>query len=95
MSEARVNDPAEERGMDKRCSNCGRETSNAGRAAALTPIERTILGLMAQGYSDEAIAALVYRSKNTINWHVQRIKLKLNVGTRIETVVLAIRCGVI
>lgn len=46
--------------------------------AALTPRERDVLHLMAQGLTDRGIAARLFVSLNTVGTHVQRVLRKLD-----------------
>ena len=48
----------------------------------LTRREREVLGLLARGLTDREIAADLYLSARTVNWHVRAILAKLNVATR-------------
>jgi len=53
--------------------------SNAGDGAlaALSPREREVLGLMAEGRSNQAIAGQLYMSPKTVETHVGSIFTKL------------------
>lgn len=61
----------------------------------LTPREREILGLMAEGLSNEQIAARFVLSVATVKTHVTRILMKTDSHARTEAVVLAYRCGLV
>lgn len=64
----------------------GREP--AGRS--LTERELEILGLIAQGMSNKAIARALAISHDTVKLHVRHILAKLNVGSRVEAAVYAV-----
>ena len=65
--------------------------SSAGRARTspldeLTEREREVLGLMAEGHSNEAICRRLFLSPKTVETHVRHILLKLGIGeTRATT----------
>jgi DNA-binding NarL/FixJ family response regulator len=59
----------------------------------LSPRERQILSLLAQGKSGRAIAEDLGLSANTVRSHVQSILAKLGVGSRLEAVAIASRRG--
>ena len=58
-------------------------------ALGLTPRERQILDLLAQGQSNAAIAALLVRSPRTVEHHVARLLTKLGASSRAEAVRLS------
>jgi DNA-binding NarL/FixJ family response regulator len=68
-------------------------------AAALTqPIttrERDVLFLLALGYTNQQIAALLFISPRTVDTHRARIMQKLNLQTRAELVLYALANGLI
>jgi len=80
--------------IEKRCSKCGRPVTD-GLRLGLNELELRILAALSRGVSDEAIAEEIERSPKTVSWHVQRIKSKLGVSSRIEAVVSAVRGGAI
>ena len=61
----------------------------------LTPREIEVLGMLAEGHSNKAIAHLLGISDHTVKFHVTSILSKLNAGSRTEAVTLGIRQGVI
>lgn len=63
--------------------------------ADLTDREREILGLLARGLSNRAIASELYLSLNTIRNHIQSILRKLGSHSKLEAVATAVREGVI
>jgi DNA-binding NarL/FixJ family response regulator len=64
-----------------------------GAAQNLTPREREILGLLAGGLDQRAIAAQLVISSKTVATHIQRILGKLGVGSRAQAVAFAHRHG--
>jgi two-component system, NarL family, nitrate/nitrite response regulator NarL len=62
-------------------------------AAALTPREREILRLLAQGLSQTEIAATLVLSSKTVGGHIQRVLTKLGVHSRAQAVALAHQLG--
>jgi DNA-binding NarL/FixJ family response regulator len=61
------------------------------RLARLTAREREVLGLMAAGCRNDAIAARLAISTPTVRTHAQNILLKLGVHSQLEAVALAAR----
>ena len=61
----------------------------------LTLRETTVLGLMAEGLSNDVIAARLFVSLNTARNHVQRILTKLSAHSKLEAVVEATRRGLL
>lgn len=61
----------------------------------LTEREREILGLMALGKSNKAIAAEIHLSVNTIRNYVQGVLTKLGAHSKLEAVATAVREGVL
>ncbi|HET7676259.1 MAG TPA: AAA family ATPase [Candidatus Limnocylindrales bacterium] len=78
------------------------ETSGAGGPAAsddigtrlgLTPREREVLALVAEGHSNREIAERLFISPKTASVHVSNILGKLNVDGRVEAAGIAVRLG--
>lgn len=63
------------------------------RIAALTPREREILVLMAQGMSNAEIADHLVVSATTVKTHVGNVLAKLDVRDRVQAVVVAYETG--
>lgn len=61
----------------------------------LTPREREILPLLAQGLSDREIAAMLSLSPRTVGWHVTHLLAKLNVPSRTAAATEGIRRGLV
>lgn len=63
--------------------------------ADLTERERDILGLLARGSANKAIAAELNLSVNTVRNHVQSVLTKLGAHSKLEAVSTAVRGGII
>lgn len=78
----------------------GAELASARRPAvpetvdALTPREREVLLLMAEGASNAEIAARLFIGEGTVKTHVARVLDKLGVRDRLQSVVVAYRTGI-
>jgi DNA-binding CsgD family transcriptional regulator len=59
----------------------------------LTPREREVLELLAEGRTNREIGAALYMSEKTASVHVSRILAKLGVGGRVEAAAVAYRLG--
>jgi DNA-binding NarL/FixJ family response regulator len=66
-----------------------------GADTPLTNREAEVLGLLAQGLSQEGIAEVLFISPKTVSTHIQRILPKLGVHSRTEAVARAYRDGLI
>jgi DNA-binding NarL/FixJ family response regulator len=63
--------------------------------AALSPRERAVLQLMADGLADKAIAAALGISRRTASKHVAAVRAKLGAESRTAAVSLALRQGLL
>ena len=61
----------------------------------LSPRERQVLDLLAQGESKDAIAERLFLSTNTVRNHIQNILTKLGAHSRLEAVAAAAREGLL
>lgn len=61
----------------------------------LTPKEQRVLKLLAEGYSNAAMAEKLYLSDSTVRTHLRNINSKLGVRSRIQAVVAARRLGLL
>jgi DNA-binding NarL/FixJ family response regulator len=64
-------------------------------AEQLSPRERQVLALLAEGASSEEIAERLSVSPNTVRTHVQSILTKLQVHSRLEAATFAVRFGIV
>jgi DNA-binding NarL/FixJ family response regulator len=67
----------------------------AAPAEPLTPREREVLALLAEGLANKAIAARLGISEHTAKFHVNAILGKLGVESRAEAIVQAARTGLV
>lgn len=69
--------------------------AEAGARTALTPREREVLALMAEGMSNKQIAVRLHRTEGTVKIHVKNILAKMAARDRTQAVVRALRRGVL
>ncbi|PHQ50399.1 hypothetical protein BLA24_21135 [Streptomyces cinnamoneus] len=69
----------------------------AGRLTGhgLTPRELTVLGLLAEGLTAEAIGRRLAISPHTVNRHLEKVYRKLGTNNRVRTVLLARQAGLV
>jgi len=72
-----------------------RATAECDEIPALTPREREVLALLAQGASNKAIARALSVSVHTAKFHVASLSEKLGASGRLEAVAIAIRSGLV
>jgi LuxR family transcriptional regulator, quorum-sensing system regulator BjaR1 len=63
--------------------------------SSLTPREREVLALVAQGKSAWQIGEILHISKRTVDEHVQTAVRKLGAANRTHAVVIALRDGIV
>ena len=61
----------------------------------LTPREREVLGLLAEGLPNKSISDRLEITEHTVKFHVNAILSKLGAQSRIEAVARAIRLGMV
>jgi DNA-binding NarL/FixJ family response regulator len=69
--------------------------SHHGLGWNLTPRERQVLELLAEGDTKEVIASRLFVSTNTVRNHIQNILTKLGAHSRLEAVAAAAREGLL
>jgi two-component system, NarL family, response regulator DevR len=72
-----------------------RREPDAEAGGQITPREREILGLLAQGLSNVAIGKRLYISDTTVKFHVTNLMQKLGARRRAEAVYAASKLGLI
>lgn len=71
------------------------DSEHVNAVASLTPREREVFGLIANGQSNPEIAAGLFLSEATVKTHVGHILSKLNARDRVQAVVIAYETGVV
>jgi len=74
------------------------DAERAGAAEAVTPLsprEREVLALVAEGRSNQEIAAELLISTSTVRHHISSILVKLQVQNRIQAAVHAVRSRIV
>jgi two-component system nitrate/nitrite response regulator NarL len=66
-----------------------------GDAVSLTPREREVLRLLAEGLSNRAIAERLYLAESTVKGHVATLRSKLGATSRLHAVIQADRSGLL
>ena len=72
-----------------------RPTARTGLVEDLTPRERKVLALVAQGATNKEVAAALYISENTVKNHLRNIMGKLHAKNRAQAVVSAMELGLL
>jgi DNA-binding CsgD family transcriptional regulator/tetratricopeptide (TPR) repeat protein len=82
-------------GASRDASRSGGIGQEAGGLGELTPREREVLTLVAQGLSDAAIAERLVVSPHTVHRHVANVRTKLRLPSRAAAVAYATREGLL
>jgi DNA-binding CsgD family transcriptional regulator len=61
----------------------------------LTPREKEVLGMMAEGLGNKAIATRLGISPHTVKFHIASVFAKLDVESRTEAVTEGVRRGLV
>ena len=85
--------PALARAVQGRAAPSPEGLGQAGPFEALTPREREVLGLLAEGRSNRGIAEGLGISEGTVKAHVKAILRKLGAESRVAAAVLAVERG--
>jgi DNA-binding NarL/FixJ family response regulator len=72
-----------------------RAAASGAAVTALTPRERDVLTLVAQGLSNTDIAARLALSKHTVHRHLANILRKLGLSSRAAAAACGVRTGVV
>jgi DNA-binding NarL/FixJ family response regulator len=62
---------------------------------SLTAREREVLQLVAQGATNREVAAALYLSQHTVNFHMKNTLRKLHLKNRVQAVAYAVRAGLV
>jgi LuxR family maltose regulon positive regulatory protein len=73
----------------------GADTARPPAAEQLTARERELLRHVAQGLSNESLAARLCLSTNTVKWHLRNIFAKLGIANRVQALAVARRLQII
>jgi DNA-binding NarL/FixJ family response regulator len=71
------------------------QLSGSERVEELTPRERTVLALLAQGRQNKEIARELEITERTVKFHLSAIYGKLGAGNRTEAVAIALQQGLV
>jgi len=72
-----------------------RKSSGSNSGESLTPREREVLQLVAQGATNKEIASQLFIAGNTVKNHLRNILAKLHVQNRVQAAAYALREGLI
>jgi DNA-binding NarL/FixJ family response regulator len=78
-------------GLDQEADGDGKPEAEDGDPFGLTPRERQVLALLAEGATNRQIGTALYMAEKTASVHVSRILSKLGVATRTQAAAVAHR----
>lgn len=67
--------------------------TDQSRVDVLSPREREILGLLAEGLNGQAVARQLFLSPETVRTHVRNATTKLGAATRVQAVAMVVQAG--
>nr|WP_277351924.1 helix-turn-helix transcriptional regulator [Arthrobacter sp. SF27] len=73
-------------GQELRASGKTARKRDPSTAAILTPQELQVAGLVQQGMTNRDVAALLFLSPRTIDFHLRNVYVKLGISTRTELI---------
>jgi DNA-binding NarL/FixJ family response regulator len=71
------------------------DSTARGRLEQLTPREREVFELIAQGLTNQEIAAALFVEESTVKTHVRRVLTKLRLRDRVQAVILGYESGLV
>jgi DNA-binding CsgD family transcriptional regulator len=77
------------------CARTQQSPGTSAEPAGLTPREKELLALVAQGRTDAQIAAELFISIRTVRSHLDRIRDKTGSRRRADLTMLALQAGVV
>jgi PAS domain S-box-containing protein len=81
---------------DRKAVELGKAAASAGPGVpGLSPRERQVLGLLAEGHTSAETAAALGIGEETVQTHVRRAMTKLSARTRTQAVAIALRHGLL
>ncbi|WUH95291.1 response regulator transcription factor [Streptomyces sp. NBC_00433] len=81
--------------IERLAAQPAQDLSSTAPLVDLTPREREVLHLLAQGLSNREIAAALTIEESTIRTHVKRVLAKLGLRDRIQAVIYAYENGIV
>jgi len=97
LSRIAAGEPALSRGLAAKIldefARVSRDAAAREKEDDLTQREREVLQLVAEGATNREIAAALFVSENTVNFHMKNILAKLHLKNRAQAVAYAIRSG--
>ena len=85
--------PSMAAGLLSQITSAGAQHS-ADAESPLSPREKEVLVLVAQGATNKEIASALFISENTVKTHLRNIMERLHVAKRTQAVAYAIRSGI-